>query len=201
MILFYKIHLQAFNVISIVLYHSGTTFGKILYSCQDAFVVDASDYSGLIIRHFLNSSKLFSTEWFLQFWKQVKVWLAHVRTVRRVGNHLPSILFQNFPYRTWGMRPHEIWFQSVSSPISRPRFAEQGPRSLPIRTKCSLLTSGSQLSRKSEWLHHPTGHANAVCGTFEMTYVFTDPSPCSKYIAASQHFLSINLRKINNRRC
>jgi len=26
--LFYKIHLQAFNVISIVLYHSGPTFGQ-----------------------------------------------------------------------------------------------------------------------------------------------------------------------------
>ena len=31
---FYKIHLQAFSVISIVLYHSGPTFGKVLYSCQ-----------------------------------------------------------------------------------------------------------------------------------------------------------------------
>jgi hypothetical protein len=34
--LFYKIHLQAFNVISIVLYHSGPTFGQVLYSCLDA---------------------------------------------------------------------------------------------------------------------------------------------------------------------
>jgi hypothetical protein len=41
--LFYKIHLQAFNVISSVLYHSGPTFGKVLYSCLDVFVVDASD--------------------------------------------------------------------------------------------------------------------------------------------------------------
>jgi hypothetical protein len=43
--LFYKIHLQAFNAISIVLYHSGPTFGQFLYSSLDAFVVDASDYS------------------------------------------------------------------------------------------------------------------------------------------------------------
>jgi len=42
--LFYKIHLWAFNVISIVLYHNGPTFGQILYSCQEAFVIDASDY-------------------------------------------------------------------------------------------------------------------------------------------------------------
>ena len=54
--LFYKIHLQAFNVISIVLYHIGPTFGQVLYSCQDLFVVDASDYSGHLIRHFLNAS-------------------------------------------------------------------------------------------------------------------------------------------------
>ena len=48
--LFYKIYFQAFNVISIVLYHSGPTSGQVLYSCQDAFVVDASDYSGHLIR-------------------------------------------------------------------------------------------------------------------------------------------------------
>ena len=34
----------------------------------------------------------------------------------------------------------------------------------------------NDLSRKSEWLHHPTGYASAVCGTFEMTYVW-----CSLY--------------------
>jgi hypothetical protein len=66
--LFYKIHLQASNVISIVLYHSGPTFGQVLYSCQDAFVVDASDYSGNLIRHLLNASEAFPTEWFFQFW-------------------------------------------------------------------------------------------------------------------------------------
>ena len=104
--LFYKIQLQAFSVISIVLYHSGPTFGQVLYCCQDAFVVDASDYSGHLIRHLLNASEAFPTEWFLQFWEQVKGWWAHVRTVRRVGKHLPFILFQNFPYCTWGIRPH-----------------------------------------------------------------------------------------------
>jgi hypothetical protein len=71
--LFYKIHLQAFNVISTVLYHNGPTFGKVLYSCLNAFVVDASDYSGHLIRHILNASEAFPKEWFLQ---QVKVWWA-----------------------------------------------------------------------------------------------------------------------------
>jgi homogentisate 1,2-dioxygenase len=70
--LFYKIHLQAFNVISIVLYHSGPTSGKVLYSCLDAFVVDVCDYSGDLIRHLLNASEAFPTEWFLQFWEQVE---------------------------------------------------------------------------------------------------------------------------------
>jgi hypothetical protein len=74
--LFYKIHMQAFNVISIVLYHSDPTFGQVFYSCLDAFVVDASDYSGQLIRHLLNDSEAFPTERFLQFWEQVKVWWA-----------------------------------------------------------------------------------------------------------------------------
>jgi len=98
--LFYKIHLQSFNVISIVLYQSGPTFGQVLYSCKEAFVVDASDYSGHLIRHLLNASAPFPTEWFLQLWEQVKGWWAHVRTVRRMGKHLQSKLFQNFRYYT-----------------------------------------------------------------------------------------------------
>ena len=110
MYLFYKIHLQAFSVISNVLYHSGPASGQVLYSCHDAFVVDASDYSGHLIRHLLNASEAFLTEWFLDFWEQVKGWWAHVRTVRRVGKHLPSILFQNFRYYIWGMRPRvNVW--------------------------------------------------------------------------------------------
>jgi hypothetical protein len=64
--LFYKIHLQSFNVISIVLYHSGPTFGKVLFSCLDAFVVDASEYSGHLIRQLLNAFEAFPTEWFLR---------------------------------------------------------------------------------------------------------------------------------------
>jgi len=98
--LFHKIQSQAFNVISIVLYHSGPTFGQLLYSCQDAFVVDASDYLGHLIRHHLNASEAFPTESFLQFWEQVKGWWTRVRTVRWVGKHLPSILLKNFQYCT-----------------------------------------------------------------------------------------------------
>jgi len=95
--LFYKIHLQPFNVISIVLYHIGPTFGQILCSYQDAFVVDASDYSGHLIRHLLNASEAFPTEWFLQFWEHVKGWWAHVRTVRRGGEAFAIHTFPKFP--------------------------------------------------------------------------------------------------------
>ena len=69
-------------------------FGQVLYSCQDAFVVDASDYSGHLIRHLLSAYEAFPTEWFLQFWEQVKGWWAHVRTVRRVGE---ALAIHNFP--------------------------------------------------------------------------------------------------------
>jgi hypothetical protein len=71
-------------MISIVLYHSGPTFGKVLYSCLNAFVVDSSDYSGHLIRHLLNASEAFLTEWFLQFWEQVKVWWAQPTRLRLV---------------------------------------------------------------------------------------------------------------------
>jgi hypothetical protein len=70
--LFYKIHLEAFNVISIVLYHSSPTFGKALYSCQDAFSVDASDYSGHLIRHLLNASEAFPQSGFFDFGNKSK---------------------------------------------------------------------------------------------------------------------------------
>jgi hypothetical protein len=41
-------------------------FGKVLYSCLDAFVVDASDYSVHLIRHLFNASEAFPTERFLR---------------------------------------------------------------------------------------------------------------------------------------
>jgi len=126
-----------------VLYHSGPPFGQVLYSYQNAFVFDASDYSGHLITHLLNASEVFPTEWFLQFWEQVKGWWAHVRTVRRLGKHLPSILFQNFRYCTWGMRPRvNVWSLVTArglTPVSsfyhfKAPFCRTGPRSLPIRT-------------------------------------------------------------------
>ena len=178
--LFYKIHLQAFKVISIVLYHSGPTFGQVQYCCQDAFVVGASDYWGVTS---LDTSsmlrKRFTRNGFFNFGNKSKAGGLMSGLYVRLGKRLPSILFQNFRYCTWGMRPRvNVWslvtardLTPVSSSILRLRFAEQGPRSLPIRAHCSLLKSGSQLSRKSERLHHPTGRASAVCRNFEMAYV------------------------------
>jgi hypothetical protein len=75
--LFYKTHLQAFNVISIVLYHSGPTFGQVLYSCLDTFVVDmrlitqvtSLDTSSMLLKRFPRSG-------FFKSMEQVKVWWA-----------------------------------------------------------------------------------------------------------------------------
>jgi hypothetical protein len=89
-----------------VLYHSGPTFGKVLYSCLDAFVVDASDYSSHLIRHLLNASETFP-KWFLQFWDQVKVWWAqptrcicilnsaYIHVLAYVSIHMFTCLFTN----------------------------------------------------------------------------------------------------------
>ena len=73
---------------------------------------------------------------------------------------LRSIILQNWVWRS------DFWL----------RFAEQELCSLPMHTQCSLLKSGSQQSRKSEWLHHPTGHTTAVCRTFKMTYSWCNMS-------------------------
>jgi hypothetical protein len=62
--LFYKIHLQAFNVISVVLYHSGPTFGQVLYSSLDAFVFYVS--MCLITQVTSLDTSMLPTEWFLQ---------------------------------------------------------------------------------------------------------------------------------------
>jgi len=178
--LFYKIHLQAFIVIFIVLYHSGPTFGQVLYCCQHAFVVDASDYSGHLIRHLLNASEAFPRSSFFNFGNKSKSGgfmsglyggcgcTCHPY-FSKISDTAPEASDRPLMYDRWPLR--EIWLQSVSSSISRLRFAEHGPHSLPIRTRCSLLKSDSQLSRKSERLHHPTGRASAVCRTFETTYV------------------------------
>jgi hypothetical protein len=72
-------------------YHSGQTFGQVLFSCLDAFVVDVSDYSGHLIRHLLNASEEFPKEWFVQFWEQVKVWWAE-----------PTRLCRGFPVKSHG---------------------------------------------------------------------------------------------------
>jgi hypothetical protein len=170
--LFYKVHLQAFNVISIVLYRRGPTFGQVLYSCQDAFVVDASDYSGHLIRH-LNASEAFPTEWFFSMWGISQSLVGSCQDCTAGGEAPATHTFPKFPivHLRHEAARYRAWLQSVSSSISRFRFAEQGPRSLRYCTQYSLLKSGSQLLRKSERLHHPTGHASAVCRTFEMTYV------------------------------
>ena len=129
-----------------MLYHSGPTSGQVSYFCQDAFVGDSSDYSGHLIRNLLNASETFHTEWFLQFWEEVKVWWAHVRTVRRVGKHLSPVLFQNFRYcllrhdaarcrakwghrlRTWRTFLANLWTQNTLQKLSIVCRCYSGPR-------------------------------------------------------------------------
>jgi hypothetical protein len=167
--LFYIIHLQAFNVISIVLYPSGPTFGQVLYSCKNAFVVDASDYSGHLIRHLLNASEAFPKEWFFfSILGTSQSLVGSCQDCTAGGKALVIHTFPKFPilHLRHEAARYRAWLQSVSSSISRLRFAESGARSLRYRTQCSLLKSGSHLLRKSEWLHHPTGRASAVCRTF-----------------------------------
>ena len=89
----------------------------------------------------------------------------------KISDTAPEAWDRALMYDRWSLC--EIWLQSVSSSISRLCFAEQGPRSLPIRTYRSLLKYGSQVSRKSERLHPPTGHTIAGCRTFEMTNVYS----------------------------
>jgi hypothetical protein len=126
--LFYRIHLQAFSVISIVLYHSGPTFGKVLYSCLDAFIVDAYDYSGHLIRHLLSASEAYPTEWLLQFWEQVTVrWARPTRlwtssAENRAGEHfwghVPKlrIIVGKF-FHTWQTRVYQHHISDYSSNI------------------------------------------------------------------------------------
>ena len=96
----------------------------------------------------------------------------------KISDTAPEAWGRALIYDRWPLR--EIWLQSVSSSILGLRFAEHGPCSLPICTQRSLLKSGSQLSRKSERLHHPTGRASAVCRSFEMTNVFHN-TRCKKH--------------------
>jgi hypothetical protein len=45
---------------------------------------------------------------FFPTWRTVLTWAHQNLTVRQVWKQLPSILFQNFRYCTWGMRPRVI---------------------------------------------------------------------------------------------
>jgi hypothetical protein len=72
-------------------------------------------------------------------------------------------------YDHWSLR--EIWPQEFLLPF-QDSVSQNRDHLLQISTQCSLLKSGSQLSRKSERLHRPSGNASAVCSTFEMTNVY-----------------------------
>jgi len=138
------------------------------------------DYSDHLFRHLLNASEAFSRSGFCSFGNTLMAgglmsglygeWGSTCHPYfSKISDTAPEAWGRPLMYDRWSL--HEIWLQSVSSSFARLHFAEQAPRSLPIRTHFSLPKPGSQLSRKSEILRHPTGRASAVCRTFEMTYV------------------------------
>jgi hypothetical protein len=67
--LFYKIHLQAFNVISIVLYHSGPTLDKSCIPVRTPSLLMRLITRVTSLDNPLNASEAFPTQWFLQFWE------------------------------------------------------------------------------------------------------------------------------------
>ena len=157
-----------------MLYHSGPTFGQVLYSCQDVsllmrlitWVTSLDTFSVLL--------KCFPRSGFFNFgnkskdgglmWGLYGGWGSTCHAYfSQISDTAPEAWGRALVYDRWSLR--EIWLQSVSSSISWFRFAEHGPRSLSIGTQCSSLKSGSQLSRKSERLHHPAGRTNTVCRT------------------------------------
>jgi hypothetical protein len=110
------------------------------------------DYSGHLIRH-LNASEAFPTEWFFSILGTSLSLVGSCQDCTACGKALAIHTFPKFPilHLRYEAALYRAWLQSVSSSISRLSFAEQGQRSLRYRTQCSLLKSGSQLLRKSEW--------------------------------------------------
>jgi hypothetical protein len=155
--LFYKIHLHFFNVISIVLYHSGPTFGQVLYSCLDAFVVDASDYSAHLIRHLLNASEAFPTEWFLQFHFISFQAFQCFRGIEEFSNEVPWV-------QTHQQRRRPDRNTRFAQTLDRCDKAQWRLHWRPVNVFCKI---NSFLSRKY-----------TVCRTFEMTHVFPPTYTC-----------------------
>jgi hypothetical protein len=126
-----------------VLYHSGPTFGQVLYSCQDAFVlmrlitqVTSLDTSSMLLKRF--------------------PWSGFFN----LGNKSKSDGLMSGLYGGWGSTCHPYFFKiSDTAPEAWGRTTcdlshfhlpfqgsvlQNGPHSLPICTQCSLLKSGLQ---------------------------------------------------------
>ena len=94
----------------------------------------------LITRKFipLNASDVFPAEVFLQFWEQITVCWAYAVTERRVGKHLPSILFHNFRYCTWYVSPRVI-MQNEDTGCEHGTFCESLDSKYLAETFCSIV--------------------------------------------------------------
>jgi hypothetical protein len=85
------------QLFSIVLYHSDPTSGQVLYSCQDALDADASDHSGHLIRHPLNASEAFPTEWFFSVLGTSQSLVGSCQDCTAGGKALAIHIFTRFP--------------------------------------------------------------------------------------------------------
>jgi len=111
MILFYKIHLQAFNVISIVLYHSGpNVWASFVFlsgrlRCRCAWLLGSPHYTPpqcfWSVSHGVVSSILGTSQ----------MLRGSCQDCTSGGEALANpYFFQNFRYCTWGMRPRvNVW--------------------------------------------------------------------------------------------
>jgi hypothetical protein len=151
-----------------VLYHSGQTFGQVLCSCLDAFVVDASDYSSHLIRHLLNASEAFATEWFLR------------NKSKSGGLSQPEVeLFPKLKKSLRGKSFRSIEEVSNEVTVSNPTYQQ---RRRPDRN--TRLAQTLNRCDKAQWrlrwryvnifckINSILKRKHTVCRTFEMTHVW-----------------------------
>jgi hypothetical protein len=136
-----------------VLYHSGSMFGQVLYSCLDAFIFDMSDYSDHLIRHLLNASEAFPTRTCFQI-EETTPW----ETLRK---HWGGVY--------WGVLSNQV-HQQRRRPDRNTRLAQTLDRCnkaqwrlhwIPVNVFCKI---NSFLKRK-----------HTVCRTFEMPHLERKP--------------------------
>jgi len=126
-IYFTKIHLQSFNVIFIVLYHSGPTFGASLVFLSGRLRFWCSwSVSHAVVSSILGTSR--SLVGSCPDCTAVGEALG-IHNFPKISDTVPVAWRRALMYDRWSLR--EVWLQPASPSISRLRCAERWPRSLP----------------------------------------------------------------------